>query len=103
MRPGGRYHIAFRTPDGQEHGVHGIYEEVDPPRRLVFSWAWKSTPERVSRVRLAFAAVPEGTRMELLHEAFFDDTARDNHMRGWGGTLVKLEWFCKDLERAVLP
>lgn len=93
VREGGHYHIAFRTPDGEEHDVRGVYQEVRAPHRLVFTWAWKSTPERVSRVSIALHAVPEGTRLDFLHEAFFDETARNNHMRGWGGTFAKLDQF----------
>src|SRR4051812_8351022 len=44
-RPGGRYTIAFTTPDGEENRVSGQYEEVAPHRRLSFTWAWQSTPE----------------------------------------------------------
>jgi uncharacterized protein YndB with AHSA1/START domain len=91
LREGGRYHIRFHTPDGQEHDVSGVYQEVVPNRRLVFSWAWKSTPERVSRVTLEFRAVDGGTELDFLHDRFFDRQARDNHERGWSGTFVKLD------------
>jgi uncharacterized protein YndB with AHSA1/START domain len=91
VRVGGTYRIRFRTPDGEEHEVGGRYEEVEPPRRLVFSWAWHTTPERVSRVCVALRPVPGGTELDFLHERFFDRAARDNHERGWLGTLAKLE------------
>ena len=91
VRPGGRYRIRFHTQDGEEHEVSGIYEEVVPERRLVFSWAWRSTPERVSRVTLGLRPVPAGTELDFLHERFFDQAARDGHQRGWTATLVKLE------------
>ena len=61
VRPGGRYRIRFHTQDGEEHEVSGIYEEVVAERRLVFSWAWRSTPERVSRVTLGLRPVAAGT------------------------------------------
>ena len=91
VRPGGRYRIRFATPDGEEHEVSGTYEEVEPPRRLVFSWAWRSTPERVSRVTVRIEPVPEGTALDFLHERFFDAAARDNHHRGWTATFEKLD------------
>ena len=91
VRPGGAYRIRFRTPDGEEHEVGGRYEEVEAPRRLVFSWAWHSTPERVSRVCIELQPVPGGTELAFLHDRFFDQAARDNHERGWTGTLAKLE------------
>lgn len=94
LRVGGRYHIVFHTPDGENHDVSGVYQEVDPPRRLVFSWAWKSTPERVSRVSVSIAAAPGGgTDLEFVHDRFFDQRARDNHEGGWMPTFAKLEQY----------
>ena len=100
VRPGGAYRIRFRTPDGEEHEVGGRYEEVEAPRRLVFSWAWHSTPERVSRVSIELRPVPDGTELDFLHDRFFDHAARDNHERGWTGTLAKLDaWLTSDRGR----
>ena len=91
LRVGGRYHIVFHTRDGEDHDVSGVYQEVDAPRRLVFSWAWKSTPERVSRVSIDLHAVDGGTELRFRHDRFFDLEARDNHERGWLPTFVKLD------------
>jgi uncharacterized protein YndB with AHSA1/START domain len=93
VRAGGRYHIAFKTQDGEEHHVSGIYQEVVEARKLVFTWAWQSTPERVSLVTVALAPVAGGTELRFLHERFFDETARDNHQRGWSGTFAKLDHY----------
>jgi len=93
VRAGGRYHIVFHTPDGEEHDVSGVYQEVEPNRRLVFSWAWKSTPERVSRVSLTLRPVAGGTELAFVHDRFFDVEARDRHAYGWGGCFEKLTAF----------
>jgi uncharacterized protein YndB with AHSA1/START domain len=77
--------------DGETHDVSGTYLEVEPNRKLVFSWAWHSTPERESRVTLRLAPDAGGCELVLLHEQFFDEAARDAHTRGWTGALVKLE------------
>ena len=45
-RAGGRYRWLMRTPSGEEHDVSGVYCEVVPDGKLVFTWAWKTTPER---------------------------------------------------------
>jgi uncharacterized protein YndB with AHSA1/START domain len=91
VQVGGRYHIAFRTPDGQEHDVSGVYQEVVPLRKLVFSWAWKSTPERVSLVTVELRPTAQGTQLDFLHERFFNLQARDDHRRGWTATFDKLD------------
>lgn len=79
LRVGGRYHIQFGVPGQETHDVSGNYLEVEPHRRLVFDWCWKSTPERVSLVSLAFKLSGAGTELVFVHERFFDQAARDGH------------------------
>ena len=93
VRPGGRYRISFQTEDGDYHEVGGVYHEVVPDTRLVFTWAWHSTPDRESLVTVTVAKDGDGAILTLHHEQFFDDTARDGHKRGWTGTLDKLERY----------
>jgi uncharacterized protein YndB with AHSA1/START domain len=70
--------------------VSGVYREIDPDRKLVFTWAWISTPERESLVTVSLAPTDEGAELTLLHEQFFDEAARDGHRSGWGESLDKL-------------
>jgi len=93
VRVGGRFEIAFRTQDGRVHAVGGVYREVQPHRRLVFSWAWHGTPEAESQVSVALHPEGGGTRMEFLHEQFVDQPTRDDHEGGWNATFDKLERF----------
>ena len=90
-RVGGRFRIAFRTPDGERHEVGGAYREVQPDERLVFSWAWHTTPERESQVTVALKPDGDGTLLTLTHEMFADEKARDDHRGGWGMALDRLE------------
>jgi len=93
LRVGGRYHIAMIMPDDR-HDVSGIYKDVVPNEKLVFTWAWKSTSERESLVTVTFKTDDGGgTIMTLLHEKFFDEAARDRHNSGWTGTMEKLERY----------
>ena len=63
--------------------VGGVYREVVPNQRLVFSWAWHSTPERESLVTVTLKPDGGGTLLTLHHEQFFDQAARDSHEQGW--------------------
>lgn len=90
VRVGGRFRVVFSTLDGEQHDVSGVYREVQPNRKLVFTWAWKSTPERESLVTLTFRPSGSGTEFNMLHEQFFDVAARDRHEFGWTGSLAKL-------------
>ncbi len=91
VRVGGHFRISFRTDDGEYHEVGGRYLEVVPDRRLVFSWAWHSTPERQSQVTVVLRDEGDVTLLTLTLDKFFDEAARDGHRRGWTGTLDKLE------------
>ncbi len=91
LRVGGRYVIVFHTEDGEEHHVSGAYREVVPNAKLVFTWAWRSTPERESLVTIEIRRDGEGTSLTLIHEQFFVEAARDRHAYGWTGSLDKLE------------
>ncbi|MBN8957086.1 MAG: SRPBCC domain-containing protein [Rhizobiales bacterium] len=91
VRVGGRFRIIFRDTDGEDHDVRGVYREVVPNERLVFTWAWRTTLERESLVTVALKPDGEATLLTLVHEQFFDEAARDRHNWGWTGAIDKLE------------
>ncbi len=90
-RVGGAFRILMQSPDGEDYDVSGIYREVVPNETLVFTWAWRSTPERESLVTVSIKPDGDGSLLTLTHEQFFDETARDHHKQGWTGCLDKLE------------
>jgi uncharacterized protein YndB with AHSA1/START domain len=92
-RVGGRYRVNFNIEGGEYFEVGGIYREVVPNERLVFSWAWYSTPERESLVTVTLKPDCAGTLLTVHHKQLFDQAARDGHERGWMGSLDKLENF----------
>jgi len=49
LRVGGRYRIRMQEPDGASHTVTGVYLEVDPPRRVVYTWHWEEKLDRLPR------------------------------------------------------
>jgi len=91
-RIGGRFRISFSTDD-EYYEAGGVYREVVPNQKLVFSWAWHSTPERESQVTISLKPDGDGTLLTLHHEQFFDSAARDGHERGWTGMLDNLEKY----------
>lgn len=91
VRVGGSFTASFTAVDGEYHRVGGVYREVEPDRKLVFTWAWHTTPERESLVTVTFSPDGAGTLLTLHHEQFADETARDGHEGGWSGSLDKLE------------
>lgn len=95
LRIGGRFRIAFRTDiDGkpqETHEVGGTYREIEENRKLVFSWNWSATPERVSQVTVTLKPDGEHTILTLDHEQLFDEESKTRHTRGWTASLDKLE------------
>ena len=91
LRVGGRFRVQSWMPDGEHNSVSGEYREIVPGEKLVFSWAWQSTPERVSQVTVDFKPDSDGTMLTLTHEQFFNEAARDGHSRGWSLALDNLE------------
>ncbi len=95
LRVGGRYRLAMRDADsGEGHVVFGEYREVDPPDRLVYTWAWEGTGPYAgheSVVSVRFQPEGDGTRVVLEHSGLLDDDSRASHTHGWTGVLEMLE------------
>jgi uncharacterized protein YndB with AHSA1/START domain len=90
-RVGGAYHFGFTGMGGERNDVLGVFKEVSPVERLVFSWHWKSTPERESQVTVQIAPDGAGSNLTLLHEHFYDEDARNAHQMGWTYGLDQLQ------------
>ena len=93
IRPGGRFSVVVRLLDGSEHNPTGIYEEVVPEKKLVFTWELPGIGERESLVTFLIEPFGDGTELTLLHEHLPDEEARASHERGWCGLLDKLPVF----------
>ncbi len=92
-RVGGKFMIHARGEKGEDHRVSGIVREAIPNSKVVYTWAWQSTPERESLVTVEFKRDGDGTLLVLTHEQFFDEGARDRHNGGWNAALDKLEAY----------
>ena len=91
LRPGGRYRIHMREPDGKEHRVGGVYREVDRPRKVVYTWGWEGDHVvKDSLVTLEFHDRGDSTEVVLTH-AIADDKERASHTNGWTSIMDKLE------------
>jgi len=88
-RPGGVCRI---NPSGHE-AMLGEYVEVDPPRRVVFTWGWESamfaTPPQSSLVEVSLTPDDEGTIVQLVHRRL-DPQALAVHRAGWNHYLPRL-------------
>jgi uncharacterized protein YndB with AHSA1/START domain len=94
--PGGRFSVVFRLLNGEEHNPTGIYREVIPEKKLVFTWDLPGAPEPETLVTFLLEPFEGGTRLTLTHERLPDEAARASHEQGWNGLLDKLPIFLGD-------
>lgn len=94
LRVGGRYRLSMEHPSGPKHTVGGVYREVSPPDRLVYSWCWEQDngqPGHVSTVTVEFRADGERTNLVLEHTGLASAESRDQHAHGWNACLDILQ------------
>jgi len=90
LRVGGDYRIHMRGPDGKPYFAKGTYREVDPPKRLVYSWTWTHEPLD-STVTVEFHEVAQGTEVVIRHAGLVKPSDRAGHETGWVACFDKLE------------
>jgi len=99
LRVGGKYRLGMLEPGKDAPCVsHGVYREVNPPEKLVFTRAWEKTPgddtdftPAETLVTIEFIDKGASTEVILTHEQFTDEHMRDEHQGGWVGCLDSLE------------
>ncbi len=92
VRVGGRYRFTMRNSAGHYYEAHGVYREVVPDRRLVFSWTWQAGPdaaEAVITVDLKQAA--GGTDLEFTLDPVVDPRESDAWRADFKRLAVLLE------------
>ena len=99
LRPGGAFRTVMRAPDGTEYSTRGIFLEVVPNERIVFTDAfepgWIPHPDAFFTAITTFEALP-GSRTRYTARALHWTTEnREKHERmgfhqGWGESLDRL-------------
>ena len=89
VRVGGTFRIDMRIDEADT--VHtGIYHEITPPAKLVFTWVSKHTHHRESLVTVEFFEQGETTELVLLQRQLPDEEAVQRHTSGWTELLEHL-------------
>jgi len=89
LRVGGAFRIVMKHPTRDVHHT-GEYVIVEPPSKLVFTWASSATGNRPTLVTIELFARGEGCELVLTHERFADSEEVRRHTRGWGQILDTL-------------
>jgi uncharacterized protein YndB with AHSA1/START domain len=90
VRAGGAWRCTGSSARGGSFTVHGKYLEVDPPRRLAYTWnaSWTSAPETTVVYELTALDGGARTLVQVRHFGFGTATsARDDHRSGWPSVL----------------
>lgn len=91
LRVGGAFSIKMHATEGTVFACSGVYLEIEPPQRLVFSWTSYAVSD--TRVTIELRDTGSGTELTLIHEDLIDVDVRSSHAEGWGGCLVSLERY----------
>src|ERR1041384_6356150 len=73
---------------------HTAIVEIDPPRRLVFTWGWQGedkVPPGSSTIEVELTPEGEGTKARFVHRDLPASTAVESHAHGWNPYLDRLE------------
>jgi uncharacterized protein YndB with AHSA1/START domain len=98
-RVGGEFRWDLSDCDGEKMTVFGEYRELEPGRKIVFTWQWdddEAWENQPSIVTVELKECDAGTEVRLTHELLPNEQSRDNHARGWESVLKKLEDFCAE-------
>lgn len=88
---GGRLAFLVTLPDGgPQFRLFGFYEEIEPPKRLVHSWAMDGDDE-ISTVVFALEPYGDGTRLQLTHHGLTRPEELAQNEGGWQHQLDRLE------------
>lgn len=91
LRVGGAIQITMRDPDrGEDHGGGGQFTEIDPPRRLAFTWRWDEDPSTQQLIEVDFTEHGDRTTVVLTNRGIPAE-AKDDHVCGWQNSFDNLD------------
>jgi uncharacterized protein YndB with AHSA1/START domain len=102
LRLGGVYRLSMNRERGtQMVTVHGRFLEIQPPRRLVYTWRWDGMfPDmRETIVTVEFRAVTGGTELAL-RQGVLELPMCGRHLSGW---LVACGRLAEVVETRTMP
>jgi uncharacterized protein YndB with AHSA1/START domain len=93
LRVGGRWGVVMRdVARNVEYHATGVYREISPPERLVYTHQWLTDPTPVETViTVEFFEEGDATRVVMVHDGFLSAEARDGHEAGWASCFDRLE------------
>lgn len=98
FRPGGSFSMAMRAPDGKEHPFTGVYREIVPPAKLVWTGEFSDGPAEQIRTEVTFEEQGKKTKVTVRQTFAVLTPETEPYTRGakqgWTMTLDQLDAFC---------
>ena len=89
-RPGGKWRAKMVGPDGTELWQHGVYREIIPKKRIVYTYIWDQEPGHEMLVTVDFLAKGDKTEIAFQQTGFKSDGEREGHKGGWNESFDRL-------------
>jgi uncharacterized protein YndB with AHSA1/START domain len=93
LREGGAYRIGNRLHDGSTLWIVGVFDIVEAPSRLRFSWRLENQHSALEQVTVTFEPRGTATEVVVVHERILNAAILKSHERGWRGCLDSLASF----------
>ena len=91
LRVGGAVRVVMRDPvKDAEYGGGGHYTEIDPPRRLAFTWVWDGQAHE-TLIEIDFEEADGETMVRFTHNGLLDEESLRDHEDGWSKCFDNLE------------
>ena len=103
LRPGGEYRVEV-IPNNV---ARGEFIEIEPPRRLVYSWGWESgsstVPPGSTTIVFELEKHGRGTLLHFTHRDLPTADAAAKHTHGWEHYLARLETVARGIDPGIDP
>ncbi len=102
FRVGGTYRAMITSPEHQENWFGGVYREIEPHRKLAFTFTWDNDGPSTgveTLVTITFEEI-DGKTLQTFHQSpFLDVERRDSHVGGWTSAFDCLDAYVQDIAK----
>jgi len=103
VRPGGVWRFVHRAADGGEYAFNGVYREIVPPKRLVYTFNYEGAPGHEAVETVTFEEAEGGKTRMTDHLLFETREERDGMLNsgmeeGAAETIDRLAELLRELQ-----
>ena len=91
LRFDGDYHIEMKPPEGEIIKLNGVYQVVNPPNTLEYTWQWEEPDAKETGVKVKFNSFDNGTEVFVEQGEFASAESKEGHEQGWLESFDRLE------------